>query len=188
MTSRTGWLDAGLAVLQTDGWGALTIDVLCERVGRSKGSFYHFFGGVPGYRTALLEHFEQLRTQRFIDLLDAMPADAGIRTLRRMTEIVGADAERTRDLEVAVRSWAGRDEQVQATLERIDAARVEYLQGQCRRVVTDQQVADDVGSMIYMLMIGANHLMPTPTSRDQVRMWNQLITFLEDAATDGHTR
>jgi len=38
--------------------------------------------------------------------------------------------------------------------------------------------------MIYMLMIGANHLIPTPAARDQVRMWNQLVTFLEAAATD----
>ncbi|WP_232667412.1 TetR/AcrR family transcriptional regulator [Pseudonocardia sp. TRM90224] len=184
MTSRSGWLDAGLAVLSTDGWGALTIDVLSERVGRSKGSFYHFFGGVPGYRTALMEHFEQLRTQTFIDQLAAMPADDGVRTLRRMTEIVGADAERTRDLEVAIRSWAGRDEQVREALERIDAARIEFLQSQCRRVVADPQVADDVGTMIYMLMIGANHLLPTPTANDQVRMWNQLVTFLEAAAPD----
>lgn len=41
--SRQDWLDAGVSALSEDGVGAVTIDALCRRVGKTKGSFYSHF-------------------------------------------------------------------------------------------------------------------------------------------------
>jgi AcrR family transcriptional regulator len=64
MTPRRRWLDEGLDLLATSGVNGVTIQALCERLGLSKGSFYHHFKGMAGYRTALLEHFEERETRR----------------------------------------------------------------------------------------------------------------------------
>ena len=41
--SQQDWLDAGVSALSEGGVGAVTIDALCRRVGKTKGSFYSHF-------------------------------------------------------------------------------------------------------------------------------------------------
>src|SRR3569833_3332924 len=71
MAGKRGWLDAGLVLLAEQGAPSVTIERLSERLGLSKGSFYHHFKGMTGYRTALLEHFETERTIRFVEQAEA---------------------------------------------------------------------------------------------------------------------
>ena len=71
MAGKRDWLDAGLVLLAEQGAPSVTIERLAERLGLSKGSFYHHFKGMGGYRTALLEHFEAERTTRFMEQAEA---------------------------------------------------------------------------------------------------------------------
>jgi len=66
MSTRTSWLDEGLAVLAELGAAALRTDRLAGRLGRSKGAFYHHFAGLSGYRLDLLDHYERQYTTRYI--------------------------------------------------------------------------------------------------------------------------
>ncbi|MEV0081899.1 TetR/AcrR family transcriptional regulator [Saccharopolyspora sp. NPDC050642] len=45
MSGKQDWLDAGLEILADQGVPALTIDRLATKLGLTKGSFYHHFGG-----------------------------------------------------------------------------------------------------------------------------------------------
>lgn len=181
MTSKHRWLDEGLDLLATTGVNGVTIEALCERLGLSKGSFYHHFKGMAGYRTALLEHFEQRETQAFIDLVESLPTDDGAEKLRELTKAVVAD-EAHDTLEPQVRIWANQDPVAREYLERVDRTRTEYLRRQCRAVVDDHGTADDVATMIYLVLIGASHIVPQILVRDQARMWDRLITYLEAEA------
>ena len=178
MTPRRRWLDEGLYVLAKSGLNGVTIEALSERLGLSKGSFYHHFRGMAGYRTALLEHFEERATQAFIDLVDALPTTDGADKLRELAKAVVAD-EAHDALEPQVRIWASQDQIARECLERVDRTRTAYLQRQCRAIVNDVELADDVATMIYLIVIGASHTVPKMLVRDQTRMWDRLISYLE---------
>lgn len=184
--SNARWLDEGLAVLAESGVHAVTIEALSERLGLSKGSFYHHFKGMAGYHAALLAHYEKRETQAFIDLVDALPVEDGAEKLRALISAAVAD-EASVAVEPQVRIWASHDPVAEATMKRVDAKRVDYLQRQCRAIV-DADRADDVGKMIYLVGIGSGHIVPPIPVADQVRMCDLLISDLEAAAANASTR
>jgi AcrR family transcriptional regulator len=174
MASRRDWLDAGLVILAEQGAPAVTIERLTERLGLSKGSFYHHFKGMPEFKTALLAHFETERTTRFIEEAERAPAGSPGGKLRRLTDLV-LTAESGPELEIAVRAWASQDDEVHAVQGRIDRARVEYLRDLCRASGTDP----GVGQALYLIVIGAGQIVP-PISGRELRHAFELVTRTTD--------
>lgn len=178
--SRTRWLDEGLTVLADAGLNAVTIEALCERLGLSKGSFYHHFKGIAGYHAALLAHYEARETQAFIDLVEALPVQDGASKLRALVKAAVAD-EASVAVEPQVRIWASHDPVARAALERVDTKRLAYLQRQCR-AIADSDLADQIATMIYLVGIGSGHIVPPIPIPEQVRMCDLLISILEGGA------
>ncbi|WP_438021862.1 TetR/AcrR family transcriptional regulator [Sorangium sp. So ce233] len=121
-TSREDWLDQGLDVLRDGGEGALTIEGLCARLGRTKGSFYHHFQDVAAFLDALLARWEARHTSAPIQHAEA--GGAPEERKQRLSAVVQSLDGR---LDLAVRAWALRDERAAAVLRRVDARRVDYL-------------------------------------------------------------
>jgi AcrR family transcriptional regulator len=152
MASKRDWLDAGLVLLAEQGAPAVTIERLAERLELSKGSFYHHFKGMGGYRTALLAHFETERTTRFVEQAEAAGGDR-LDALLRLVLAPGPGPE----LEIAVRAWALQDAEARAVQERVDAARVAYL----------TEISGDAGlaQALYLVVVGAGQVVPPLTGR-----------------------
>ncbi|MEV7008487.1 TetR/AcrR family transcriptional regulator [Streptosporangium sp. NPDC051022] len=161
MATEQDWLDEGLVILAAHGAPALTIELLCERLRLTKGSFYHHFRGMPAYRTALLDHFERRFTTEFIETVESgAHAPATIR-LERLFELVAGIGD-SPDLEIAVRAWAQQDEQARAVQARVDRRRIDYL-----RILWEQHGGQDPQTMarlLYLILIGAGHLVPSLTA------------------------
>ncbi|GAA1867089.1 TetR/AcrR family transcriptional regulator [Myceligenerans crystallogenes] len=168
-------------MLAETGISGVTIDALSRRLGLTKGSFYHHFKGLHGYRADLLQHFEKRESQAFIDLVEALPVDDGAGKLRALIEAAVAD-EASVNLEPRVRIWASHDDLARACIERVDAQRVEYLRRQCR-AITDSELADQTGTMIYLVGIGSGHIVPPLPVGEQVRLCERLISDLEATGT-----
>ena len=179
MSNRERWLDEGLVLLTEQGPAGVTIDALCARLGLTKGSFYHHFRGRSGFQAALLEHFERRETQRFIDVAEADPAVDGAGRIRRLVEAVVADAGGQPELEVAVRVWAKQSDLARGYLERIDRTRVAYAQRLWREALGDDDRADDLGQMMYLLLIGAHHVIPPASPADLARLSGRLLELLK---------
>ncbi|WP_217198301.1 TetR/AcrR family transcriptional regulator [Streptomyces buecherae] len=126
MAGKRDWLEAGLAALAADGAGAVTIDRLCGDLGLTKGSFYHHFKGITGFRTELLAHFEAESTTRFIEAVEGVSGPAGVK-FARLLDLALADEGDRPGLEVAVRAWALGDAEARAAQRRIDERRISYL-------------------------------------------------------------
>jgi AcrR family transcriptional regulator len=122
MATKVNWLNAGLRLLADEGAPAVTIDRLTAELGLSKGSYYHHFQGVSGFRTALLEHFEALFTTRLIDTVEQQPDAPAEAKLSQLMELVLAGPDDA-GLEIAVRAWALQDGEARKTQERVDRAR-----------------------------------------------------------------
>ncbi|RZS37594.1 TetR family transcriptional regulator [Herbihabitans rhizosphaerae] len=167
MATRQNWLDAGLVILAEHGAPALTIERLTDKLGLTKGSFYHHFKGMPGFRTALLAHFEAEHTARFIDAVERDGPDDPLAKLERLRDLVLLQAQipgNGQDLEIAMRAWALQDTEVRAAQERVDRTRVDYLSGLWLRISGDRDEAARMGTLLYLVLIGAGHMLPPLTA------------------------
>ncbi|MFC0681263.1 TetR/AcrR family transcriptional regulator [Lysobacter korlensis] len=183
MTSRQRWLREGLEILADSGTVGLTIESLSERLRLSKGSFYHHFGGMPGYRQALLEYFEHRENQEFIDRARAAPVPAGAARVRHIVaDAMAAEGGRPR-LEAAVRAWASSDPIAREYIDRIDRARVDFLQGELQAMGLEQQAAADFAQIGHLMSIGAADAVLSMTPPQIVRLWDRLLAAAVSAAT-----
>src|SRR5687767_15897899 len=98
---------------------------------------------MPGYRQALLEYFEARESQDFIDRANAAPEPAGEPRLRHIVADVMASEGGRPHLENAVRSWASSDPLARDFLDRIDLARVDFLQKQFEAMNLERETAAD---------------------------------------------
>ncbi|MFI0356931.1 TetR/AcrR family transcriptional regulator [Actinomadura sp. 9N407] len=183
-SKRDDWLDAGLAILAGQGAPALTIERLTERLGLSKGSFYHHFGGMGGYKTALLAHIEDVCTTRLIDLAEQDTGAAPMAKLERLMDLVVSDVGHGPELEVAVRAWAQQDPEARALQERVDHARIDYLRTLWLALSDDPDEAGQVASLFYLITIGGAHVIP-PVPGPELR---GLFEFSMRLAGGGRTR
>lgn len=169
MASKQDWLDAGLEILAEHGAPGLTIDRLVGMLGLTKGSFYHHFGGMPGFKTALLEHFEIEFTTRYIDVAEEGEAAPRLR-LDRLLKLVLAD--KRPDAEVAVRAWSMQDEEAGQVQRRIDRSRMDYLRSLWQAHSGDAAEAKLMSQLLYFILIGASHVIPPVEGRSLKRLYD----------------
>ncbi|WP_067462047.1 TetR/AcrR family transcriptional regulator [Nocardia amamiensis] len=163
--AKRDWLDAGFAVLAEDGARALTVDRLCADLGLTKGSFYHHFRGMSGYKTALLEHFETEFTGRYIAEAEEGDAPAHDRLARLRNRIL-ADHEAERAVEIAMRAWAMQDPEVYRLHERVDQRRVDYVAALLRDIGEFGDETELLARLYYLALIGAQQVIPPLPPQD----------------------
>ena len=153
---KAAWIEEGFHVLVEEGDAALTVDALCRRLDRSKGSFYHHFAGRPGYVEALLAEWERRATDRLIEMghTDA-PVESRLRALNRQ-----ASQLRNARLERAIRGWAAREGQARVVQDRVDRRRLAFLEELCTERMGDGDPARRMARVFQLAFVGAQHLDP----------------------------
>lgn len=151
-TSKHDWLEAGLQILAEQGAPGLTIDRLTLVLGLTKGSFYHHFQSLAGYRAALLGFIERKIAEQMAAAAQAPSPAAGIAQL--------FDPLAAPSLEVALRAWAWQDDEVRAVQARIDDRRVQRAQSFCRQIAEDDEQAVLMSRLAQALMIGSTQVQP----------------------------
>ncbi|MEJ2866447.1 TetR/AcrR family transcriptional regulator [Actinomycetospora sp. OC33-EN08] len=128
-TPRQAWIDAGLRLLGERGPEAVRVEVLARELGVTKGGFYGYFGDRPALLAEVLDEWERRSTTAVIDRAEAEGGDP-LTKARRAASLTFADDLVPIDL--AVREWARRDDEVAARLRRVDNERMEYLRATFR--------------------------------------------------------
>lgn len=155
-TTRDDWIQEGFRILEHEGDGGLTVDALCERLGRTKGSFYHHFGGRDDYVGSLLSEWERRATDRLIDTghIDA-PVETRLRAVNRQaSELRNARVER------AIRGWASREPQARVVQDRVDLRRLAFLEELCAERMGEGDGARRLARVFQLVFVGAQHLDP----------------------------
>lgn len=120
---RTDWLALGLAALAEHGPAGLTIEALCRRAGKTKGSFYAHFPAIEAYLAALAGHWRQTHTHRLMQEADRTgPAQDRLIALDRMALALDFRVEQ------GMRRLAQLDAGVAATCAEVDRERIGYLE------------------------------------------------------------
>jgi len=110
------WIALGVDALRRDGPGALTIDALCKRARRTKGSFYHHFKTIGELRRAVARFWIEAEA----DLL-ARIAASGASPRDRLDEAWRPAAEAA--MELGVRMLAADDPAIRDMVAKADDRR-----------------------------------------------------------------
>jgi len=161
--TRDDWIQQGFRILAEEGDGALTVDALCERLERSKGSFYHHFDGRPGYVRALLDAWEREATDRLIETGHAdAPVEDRLRAVNRQ-----ASELRNAGLERAIRGWAAREPEAREVQDLVDRRRLAFLEELCAERMGEGEAAKRLARVFQLAFVGAQHLDP-PLEGDEL--------------------
>lgn len=148
------WLALGLVALAELGPSGLTIEALCRRVGKTKGSFYAHFPAIEAYLAALAGHWRETYTLRLMQEADkGGAAQDRLVALDRMALALDARVEQ------GMRRLAQLDPGVAATCAKVDRERVGYLEklhGESGRFAPEDALA--LARVEYAAYIGFQQL------------------------------
>jgi AcrR family transcriptional regulator len=144
---------SALKILAEHGFTGLNVGALCRDLGVTSGSFYHHFGGWPGFVEQLLAHWENrqvliLRERNF----GAGGPSADFAALMDLTLGLPHEAE------AAIRAWAMNDETVRAVQKRVDDARLRTVGKAVEGIVGDRAVARTLTSLGMAMLVGHQQL------------------------------
>ncbi len=132
------------------------MDALCERLNRSKGSFYHHFDGRGGYVEDLLAAWEGQATDRIIA---SGSSDAPVKERLRAVNRQASELRNAR-LERAIRGWAAREPRARRVQDRVDEKRLEFLVELCTARMRDREAAELLARIFQLTLVGAQHVDP----------------------------
>ena len=171
-TPRRAWVDAALAALAAGGPEAVRVESLAAGLGVSKGGFYWHFKNRGALLDETLDAWEKAVVEDVIVRLESGPADPREK-LQQLFELA-----RTVDFEVelALRDWARRDEDVAARVRRIDNRRMEYLRSLFAGFCPDEDDVEARCMLAFSLFIGSYFI----AARDPRRSRSELLQLATD--------
>ncbi len=167
---RIPWLQAGLFLLEEMGPGGLTIDELTRRVGLTKGSFYHHFRDRGAYVNALLEYWEREMTHRLIEEADRQAPSKNKQ--RHLTQLTLALYDSP--LELNLRAWAMGSDLVRSYVQRVDAARIDYLERIALEITGDAARARQLAEIAYAVFVGGQQMIPQISRERLLELYGEL--------------
>lgn len=158
---RTQLLDLGVSLLATRSLDELTIDVLAEEAGISRGLLYHYFGSKHAFREAVVRRAVD-------DLIEQTAPPAGGEPLERLLASVAAYVD------YVVANYEGYVSIVRGAAGGNESLRELY--DETRNALTDRIFTEDAQGEI---------IPDTPAARLMVRGWAALgeelvLTWIED--------
>ena len=150
--TKVDWYDAALELLAEGGAEHLTLAALCERVGVTKGSFYHHFENLPACHDGALEYWSTDLLAEAVAQAEAV-ADprARLAVLRRQGVASFHEAE------IAVRAWATWYPPAAAAYRRLEQGRRAALVATFGELGIDAAQAARLARIGTALMIGVQH-------------------------------
>ena len=151
----------------------MRIETLCRYLGLTKGSFYHHFGNLDGFKQALLEAWHQQETVRIIARLEPTASAQQRRdTLNNLVQQVDNQLER------ALRGWALYDPLVAGWIERVDHERIDFLTHLAKGQTAAGCSPELVARLAYANFIGSRQLDHMLSAEDALNMEQLLQSLL----------
>ncbi len=166
-TTKRRWLEEGFAILEEVGAEALTIETLTNRLGVTKGSFYHHFTNYQDFKESLLIFFAEERTLQIIRV-----AEKATSAQEKMDRVLQATLKPSR-LEVAIRAWALQDSLIRNHQQRIDQQRLAYLEELAYAQIGDRRQATQMARLFYSIYVGSQHIIPPIQGADLASLYLQ---------------
>lgn len=158
---KNSWLKEGIKILNAEGFSRITIDNLCERQKRSKGSFYFHFKNIDGYIETLMKYWLEKNTVDFIKITDTVGNME--EKFINLTDLASSVSQKT---EQVIRAWSSSNDIVRMYMQQIDNMRMAYLIDLNTRIGMDKKEARNYALLEYGVMIGIQQLTPDISQED----------------------
>ena len=129
----------------------MRVETLAASLGVSKGGFYWHFENRQALLEEMLDTWEKAMVEDVIERLESGPADprAKLQQLFELAKSVDFAVE------LALRDWSRRDDDVAERLRRIDNRRMEYLRSLFGQFCADEDDAEARSMLAFSLFIGS---------------------------------
>lgn len=164
--TKKDWLEEGFKILTEFAQDKLKIMYLCERLGVTRGSFYHHFTSIENYVSELMEEWEDQNTMEFIRVASQgqSPEDK--------IELLNNQVKRTNHaLETSIRSWSFYKPIVKKHLEKVDRIRLSYLENIFEESGMPSEQAKLKAKLEYILLVGLQQLFPDMPEDEMVAIY-----------------
>ena len=152
--SKIVWLKLGIQIIDELGLNELKINVLCEKLNVTKGSFYHWFKSKSDYEMQILDFWKQRFTSAFIENAEAGETDKQKLSLLGRQCIDGAlNGNR---LEFEINAWSFKDPKVKDFVYSVYQTRYEYLEKLLSGIYQDNLLVKKHALVLYSLVIGVD--------------------------------
>jgi len=163
---KKSWLLEGFKTLDTEGFSRITIDNLCEKQKRSKGSFYYHFKNIDGYIEELMKYWVQEYTTVFIKTAECKKTpDLIYKALTNMVFKVPYKVEQV------IRAWGYSNLTVREYVQKVDKIRIDYLVGLKKEAGSDEKTAHNSAILEYALLIGIQQLYPDMPEKELANVY-----------------
>jgi len=173
--TKEKWLEEGLKILSEFAQHKLRILYLCERLGVTRGSFYHHFNSIEGYIRALVEFWKEQNTVTFIEATQsAEGAEEKMKVLNE--QILKTDQA----VEAAIRSWSYYQPIVKENLAEVDQMRLRFLQEVFMSLGTEAERAYQLAQLDYAMLVGIQQLFPQASEsemRELFKVYTEVYTL-----------
>lgn len=149
VATRAGYFETGLEILSDLGFRGLKLSQVCQRLGVTTGSFYHYFPSWSTYTRELVEHWRQDRTVRLHELFRSEPDPR-----RRMAVIIREVLALPHSAEAAIRAWSSVDPEVHRVQAEVDRERFDVCLEYALEIVGDRRQAEVFASWAVYLLVG----------------------------------
>lgn len=164
--SKENWLEEGFKLLSEFAQDKLRILYLCERLGVTRGSFYHHFSGIEDYVQQLMEQWEKENTLRLIK-----GSNEGATAEERGELLAQLVAERNQTVEAAIRSWSFYHPIVKKHLQKVDEIRLAFLKQLFEEIGVEGELAELRAQLDYATLIGIQQLFPNISKEQMQALW-----------------
>lgn len=164
--SKEDWLEEGFKLLSEFAQNKLRIALLCDRLGVTRGSFYHHFESIEHYVEALMQRWEKQNT---LDAIEA--AQVGKSPLESMELLNRKVAQANQKVEAAIRSWSFYHPVVKTHLKRVDDIRLDFLVRIFQQMGLEESIAQKSAKLDYAMLIGIQQLYPDIRPQEMEALW-----------------
>lgn len=147
--SRQAYFETGLDVLSELGYAGLKLAEVCNRLGVTTGSFYHYFSGWPVYTRELVGHWLEVRTIAHVEFVRALPDPR-----QRLDSLIQIGLALPHGAESAIRAWSSADPAVYAVQAQVDEQRFDILHQSALEILHDEHQAQLFASWAMYLLVG----------------------------------
>jgi len=147
--SRESYFETGLEVLADLGYGGLKLAEVCNRLGVTTGSFYHYFPNWPAYSKDLVAYWMEQRT---VQAVAAARAESDPR--RRIATLIEVGLSLPHGAEAAIRVWSAVDPHVREVQATVDKERYDVLYEAAFEVLQHDRRAHLFASWGLYLLVG----------------------------------
>jgi AcrR family transcriptional regulator len=177
--SRENWIEGAIGMLAEGGVKSVEINVLAERMGVTKGSFYWHFESREDLLDAVIETWRR-RTTSEIEIFIRNRVGTPLGRLKRLIRIGMSPRPDVPggSLEMMLRDWGRRDPKVAAIMREVDVRRHSFVRELYKDVGLKDEEAESFAFLHMSYTIGGRILMADGDATTYEKGWKVGEEFL----------